>query len=99
MRGWVENFLKDQGGGLKLLLIGFLTLALLIPLSMVEGVISERSWRHKEVLADIARQHGGEQRIVGPFLLAPYVTETSITVPATEDTPCLLYTSPSPRDS
>lgn len=87
MRGWVENFLKDQGGGLKLLLIGFLTLALLIPLNMVEGVISERSWRHKEVLADIARQHGGEQRIVGPFLLAPYVTETSITVPATEDTP------------
>ena len=87
MRSWLENFLKDQGGGLKLLLIGFLTLTLLIPLNMVVGVISERSWRHKEVLADIARQHGGEQRLVGPFLLAPYVTETRITVPATEDMP------------
>ncbi len=32
-------------------------------------------------------RHGGEQRLVGPFLLAPYVTETSITVPATEDIP------------
>ena len=83
MRGWLEDFLKDQGGGLKLLLMGFVTLALLIPLSMVEGVISERSWRHREVLADIARQHGGEQRLEGPFLLAPYVTETSITVSAT----------------
>lgn len=87
MRSWVENFLKDQGGGLKLLLIGFLTLALLIPLNMVEGVINERSWRHKEVLGDIARQHGGEQRLVGPYLLAPYVTESTITVPATKDQP------------
>ena len=71
----------------KLLLVGFLTLALLIPLSMVEGVINQRSWRHKEVLADIARQHSEEQRIVGPFLLAPYLTKTSITVPATNDIP------------
>lgn len=87
MRNWFETFLKDQGGGLKLLLIGFLTLALLIPLSMVESIINERSWRHKEVLSDIARQHGGEQRLVGPFLVAPYMTENTVTIPATKTQP------------
>lgn len=78
MRAWLDAFLIRQGGALKLLLIGVLTLALLIPLAMVEGVIHERSFRHDAVLRDIAAQHGGEQRLIGPFLAVPYVSETVI---------------------
>ncbi len=73
MRERIEKFRRDQSGALRLALIGVLTLLLLIPLAMVEDLIGERSYRHREVLADIAGQHGGEQRLVGPVLAVPYV--------------------------
>ncbi|MGZ0188520.1 MAG: cell envelope integrity protein CreD [Alphaproteobacteria bacterium] len=76
MRAWMEAFLNEQGGALKLALIGVLTLTLLIPLGLVGGVVDERSWRHQEVLQEIARQHGAEQRLVGPFVVVPYVRRT-----------------------
>jgi inner membrane protein len=76
MRAWMEAFLNEQGGALKLALIGVLTLALLIPLGLVGGVVDERSWRHQEVLREIARQHGGEQRLIGPLIVVPYVQRT-----------------------
>ena len=60
MRFAIETLLEDRSGAFKLLLIGFLTLLLLIPLALVEGVIEERARRHQEVLRDIARQHGGQ---------------------------------------
>lgn len=73
MRERLEKFRREQTGALRLALIGVLTLLLLIPLAMVEDLIGERGYRHRAVLADIAGQHGGEQRLVGPVLAVPYV--------------------------
>lgn len=73
------EFLERQASALKLLLIGVLTLTLLIPLALVEGVIAERAGNHEMVLRDIAAHHGGEQRLVGPLLTVPYVYESVTT--------------------
>lgn len=70
-----KSFIAREGGSLRLLLIGLLTLGLLIPLSMVEDVIQERQTYSMTVLADVAKQHGGAQRLVGPLLVVPYVYE------------------------
>jgi inner membrane protein len=55
--------------GLKLLLVGFLLLLLLIPLAMLNSLVSERQARGAEVAAEIAQASAGEQHLVGPLLL------------------------------
>lgn len=55
----------------KVLLIGFLTLLLLIPLSMIRGLITERQQTMNQAQADIARAWGGQQIIGGPILVVP----------------------------
>ncbi|MDW2321840.1 cell envelope integrity protein CreD [Vibrio sp. 1159] len=62
--------------GTKFAFVLFLFVLLQIPLSMVTGLISERSYRQDEVRNDIARSSSGEQRIIGPFIMVNY-TETS----------------------
>ncbi len=54
----------------------FLFLLLQIPISMISGLISERSHRQEEVTQDIASSSSGEQRIIGPFIMVNY-QETS----------------------
>lgn len=56
----------------KLAAIGLMALLLLIPLSMVEGQIRERSARQQEVQAGIANSAAGEQTLVGPVLAVNY---------------------------
>jgi len=75
-----KSFVAREGGSLRLLAIGMLTLVLLIPLAMVEGVIQERRGYSMNVLADIAAQHGDAQRLVGPLLVVPYVIEVEQTI-------------------
>jgi len=58
----------------------FLVLVMLIPLSMVEGVVEERGWRKQEVAREIGEQWGPPQIISGPALVVPYnFTETRTT--------------------
>jgi len=57
----------------KLGAIALLTLLLLIPLSMIGGLIGERQQYQREVLQDIARSSSYSQQIVGPILVLPYV--------------------------
>ena len=54
----------------------FLFLLLQIPISMISGLISERSHRQEEVIQDIASSSSGEQSIIGPFIMVNY-QETS----------------------
>src|SRR5919108_3589192 len=49
-----------------------LVLIMLVPLSMVEGVVSERAARKAEVAGEIAAQWGPAQVISGPVLVVPY---------------------------
>ncbi|MFC6634272.1 cell envelope integrity protein CreD [Microbulbifer taiwanensis] len=57
----------------KLGAIALLILLLLIPLSMIGGLIDERQQYQRGVLRDIARSSSYSQQIVGPILVVPYV--------------------------
>lgn len=54
---------------LKLLLIGAMLIALLVPLLMLYGLVDERKSRGREVAQEIALASSGEQHWVGPLLL------------------------------
>ncbi|MBU8976304.1 cell envelope integrity protein CreD [Lysobacter sp. MMG2] len=59
----------------KVAIVAFMTIAILIPLSMIRGVIHEREEYRAGAVADIARSYGGAQAFAGPVLVVPY-TET-----------------------
>lgn len=56
----------------KTLMIAFLALLLLIPLSMIESKIGERKMLQNQVQQDIARSASGPQTITGPYLVISY---------------------------
>jgi inner membrane protein len=56
----------------KMVVIGGLILLLMIPLLMIEGVVSERSGYRSQVRHSIAESWTGEQKLVGPLLVVPY---------------------------
>lgn len=57
---------------LKLFSIGILLLLLLIPSSMVEGLITERAGNRDAATAEISSQWGEAQLVLGPVLVLPY---------------------------
>lgn len=56
----------------KMILVGLLTLALLIPLEFVKNLILERSQRQGEVIAEINDKWGEPVFLYGPILKVPY---------------------------
>ncbi len=58
--------------GLKILLVLGMTLAILVPLSMIRGTIHERQAYRQMAVATIAGSYAGEQVITGPVLVVPY---------------------------
>lgn len=58
---------------IKIAVIGFLMLVLLIPLNMIEEVVSERSYFRDHASKSIAQSWTGKQKIIGPVLVVPYV--------------------------
>ncbi len=57
---------------LRLLVMGILLLALNVPLTMMCGVVAERSARRQAVAHEVSGDWGGEQVISGPVLSIPY---------------------------
>src|SRR5437899_12548244 len=57
---------------IKLLGVGALVLVLLIPLTMITGVLSDRLQRRNDAVADITSSWGKEQNVIGPVLGIPY---------------------------
>ncbi|WP_299582345.1 cell envelope integrity protein CreD [uncultured Microbulbifer sp.] len=57
----------------KLGAIAILILLLLIPLTMIDGLITERKRYQDGVIDDIARSTSYNQQITGPILVVPYV--------------------------
>ncbi len=49
-----------------------MAVTLLIPLSMIEGVVRERHQSYRSVLQDIGSRWGYEQILTGPILVVPY---------------------------
>ena len=60
--------------GFKLLFSGVLILILLIPLSLVDGLVSERQERQAAVIGEIGQIWGRSQLLVGPMIAIPYRT-------------------------
>lgn len=63
-----------QSASVKVFVIGFLTLVLLIPLSMIKSVIYEREQMGYTAKLDIQRSWGNAQTVAGPVLVVPYDT-------------------------
>lgn len=62
----------------RMLMVGFLTIILLIPLAFIESLITERSFRQNDVVAEINDKWGNEVMVYGPILKLPYKHYTEI---------------------
>jgi inner membrane protein len=60
----------------KFVLTGILVLAVSLPLALVWLTLSERQNRASTVQGEIAKDWGGAQRILGPYLIVPYTAKT-----------------------
>ncbi|GAB1595440.1 cell envelope integrity protein CreD [Lysobacter claricitrinus] len=58
--------------GFKLVLVAVMTVLILIPLAMVNGLIGERERYRDQAVTDIGNMYGGRQTLVGPVLTVPY---------------------------
>jgi len=58
--------------GLRLIIIGVLSLVLLIPAVMIQGLISEREQRRDGAVFEVSYKWGRSQVIAGPILTVPY---------------------------
>lgn len=56
----------------KVAVIGALALVLLVPVLMIQGLVSERQMRRNEAVAGIAEGWGKRQTVSGPYLAIPY---------------------------
>ncbi len=62
----------------KIAMVVFMTLVLLIPLSMINGLVGERQAYRDEAVRSVAASYAGPQTLVGPVLIVPYETETRV---------------------
>ena len=56
----------------RLIVMGALLIALLLPLSMVQSVVTERASRRGSVVDEVSATWGGVQTVGGPVLTVPY---------------------------
>lgn len=56
----------------KILIMLALTVALLIPINMINNLAGERENRQQQVVNDIAASSAGPQKLFGPVLVVPY---------------------------
>ncbi|MDX1592545.1 MAG: cell envelope integrity protein CreD [Balneolaceae bacterium] len=61
-----------QSAGLRIFILGFLTLILLIPSVLIQELISERENRRDSVSLEVSEKWGTAQTITGPVLSIPY---------------------------
>ncbi len=57
---------------IRMFMVGILILVLLIPLSYIQSLIRERSYRQTEVVKEINQKWGNEVLLYGPVLKIPY---------------------------
>jgi len=67
----------------RMLMVGFLIIVLLIPLSFIGKLITERSYRQQDVVNEINGKWGNNVLVYGPMLKIPYKTysETKTSYP------------------
>ena len=60
----------------RMLMVGFLVIILLIPLSFINTLIAERAYRQSDVVNEINEKWGENVLVYGPILKIPYKTYT-----------------------
>jgi len=58
---------------IRIIVIGIMVCALLIPLMMVKALVEEREQRRDAAQAEIIGAWGGQQTLAGPILTIPFV--------------------------
>lgn len=66
---------SGRSPGLKLLVIVVLTIAMAVPLFLVQMAVSDRQATAAGAAADVAQGYGGPQTVAGPVLLIPYTIQ------------------------
>lgn len=69
-----QTFWQRNSIMIKAVVVGFLILILLIPTGFIQSLVKERQERQQEVIAEVSSKWASGQKISGPFLLVPYVT-------------------------
>jgi len=67
----INDWLR-QSVTVKFIVIGILSLILLIPAAMIQGLIREREAKRNEVVGEVSSKWGTQQTLSGPFLTVPY---------------------------
>ena len=70
---------------LKALIVGALALILMLPITMIQGLVAERQGRAAEALAGIAEGWGKRQTVAGPYLIIPYERRWTVIEKTTVD--------------
>ena len=63
---------------LKMMFVFGMTIAIMIPLMLIRGTISERQYYRTQAVANIARSSAGAQAFSGPVLVVPYVETVEV---------------------
>ena len=70
---------------LRSILIAVLAMVMLIPLGLVSGVVSERDFRYRAVLSDIAGTWGEPQTLLAPVVVVPFTETVTIDEKVTDN--------------
>lgn len=73
-----QNFVSRHTTALKVVVVGVLTVLLLIPLSMISSLISERLDTKRSAELEITSKWSGDQMITGPVIVIPYFQEIKL---------------------
>jgi inner membrane protein len=71
-KGCLTGVGRRHATTVKMAAVLVIALLLLIPLGLIQSVLSERLARRNEAITNIASTWGAEQTIVGPVLVVPY---------------------------
>ena len=63
---------KSNAVTIKIILIALLIIALIIPITMVQNMITERNRTANEASAEVQQKWSKPQNITGPMLVIPY---------------------------
>jgi len=66
----LSSFLKAPL--VKIVVLGILVMVLMLPVVLIDGVISERRSSRDEVVREVTSSWGYSQRLVGPWIVVPY---------------------------
>lgn len=67
--------MREQSLFIKACVVGFLALALLVPLALIQGQVHDRAAYRDQAAASIATSWTGGQTLVGPLLVVPYTVQ------------------------